>query len=208
MADAVEVKFDEKRLAEIQRLLRDIPKAMPKVMSRGINRTTKSSRAEIVKKIAAEVTLKQKTIKKSIRVEQATYTRWQARIGLGQPAQGIAAGKHLGRKEGRIPLISFKARQRKKGRRKLTYQVSKTGGRQTFTEKPLPFITTMNTFKGVFRRVGKERWPVEHFYGPSIGGVFEGAAGIAAEVQESTGWKLEKNIDQQIAFILSRRKTG
>lgn len=208
MAGALEIKFDEKRLAEVQRLLRDIPKAMPKVMSRGINRTTTSTRAEITKKIAAEVTLKQKTIKKSIRVEKATYTRWQAMIDLGLSAKGIAAGRGLGRKEGRIPLISFKASQRKKGTRKLTYQVSKTGGKQTFTEKPLPFITTMSTFKGVFARVGKERFPVEHFYGPAIGGVFEGAAGIAAEVQASSGQKLEKNIDAEIAFILSRRKTG
>lgn len=208
MAGAVEIKFDEKRLREVQKMLAGIPKAMPMVMSRAINRTEKSARAEIVRKIAAEVTLKQKPIKKSIRIEKATRTRWLAKIILGLAARGIAAGKHLGRKEGRIPLIYFKATQGKKGKRKVKYQVSKTGGRQTFTEKPLPFITEMSTFKGVFRRVGKERYPVEHFYGPSIGGVFEGAAGVAAEVQESTTEKLTKNIDQQIAFILSRRKTA
>ena len=82
MAD-VEIKFDEKRLDEIRKMLRDIPNAMPKVMSRGINRTQKSSLSEIAKKIAAEITLKQKTIKKSIRLESATYTRWQAKINLG-----------------------------------------------------------------------------------------------------------------------------
>ena len=207
MAD-VEIKFDEKRLDEIRKMLRDIPNAMPKVMSRGINRTQKSSLSEIAKKIAAEITLKQKTIKKSIRLESATYTRWQAKINLGMDERGWLFGKQYGRKEGRIPLIYFKARQSKKGRRKLTYQISKTGGRQTFTEKPLPFIQTMNTFRGVFVRQGKERWPVWHGYGPSIGGVFEGAAGIAAEVQETTSQKLEKNIDQQIAYILSKRKTG
>lgn len=206
MADAVEIKFDEKKLNEIRRMLRSIPNAMPKAMKWAINKTQISARAEIVKKIAAEVTLKQKAIRKSIRIEKATNTRWQAIIKLGMDAHGIAAGKHLGRKEGRIPLISFKASQRKKGKRKLTYQVSKTGGRETFTETPLPFIQTINTYRGVFRRVGEDRFPVEGVYGPSIGGVFEGAAGIAAEVQESTGRKLETNIDRQVAFILSRRK--
>jgi hypothetical protein len=206
MADALEIKFDEKRLREIQKLLRDIPKAMPKVMYKALDRTVKSTRADIVKKIAAEVTLKQKVIKKSIKVEKPSYTRWLTRIILGLAARGIAAGRGLGRKAGRIPLIYFDARQLKKGRGKLYYQVSKTGGKQTFTETPLPFIQEMNTFRGVFRRVGKERYPVEHFYGPSIGGVFEGAAGIAAEVQESSGEKLPKNVDREIAFILSRRK--
>lgn len=208
MADAVEIKFDEKRLEEIRKMLRDIPNAMPKVMSRSINKTQTSARAVIVRKIAAEVTLKQKAIRKSIRIEKATYTRWQAKIALGMDAQGIEAGKQLGRKEGRIPLIYFEARQRKKGKRKLTYQVSKTGGKQTFTEKPLPFIQAMNTFKGVFSRVGKERYPVEHFYGPSIGGVFEGVAGIAEEVQLSAHEKLVKNIDNQVAYILSKRKAS
>ncbi len=207
MADALEIKFDEQRLKEIQRLLREIPNALPKVMSRGINRTTTSARAEIVKRIAAEITLKQKVIKKSIRTEKATITRWMAKILLGLAALGIKAGTHLGRKEGRVPLIYFKASQRKKGKRKLTYQI-KPGEKESFSGKPLPFIATMKTFRGVFRRVGKERFPVEHIYGPSVGGVFEGTAGIAAEVQQSAGEKLEKNIDQQIAFQLSRRRTA
>ena len=155
MADALEIKFDEKRLREIQRMLRDIPNAMPKVMYRALSKTQVSARTEIVKKIAAEVTLTQKVIKKSIRIEPPSYTRWLTRIILRLAARGIAAGKHLGTKEGRIPLIYFKASQRKKGKRKLTYQVSKTGGKQTFTGKPLPFIQEMNTFRGVFRRTSE-----------------------------------------------------
>jgi uncharacterized FlaG/YvyC family protein len=191
MTDALEIKFDEKRLDEIRRMLRDIPNAMPKVISRGINRTTTSTRAEIARQISAEVKITQSAVKKGIKVTKATQTRWQADLDLFAK---------------RIPLIKFGAKQLKKG---VSYRISKSGGRKKITDPARPFIQTLPSgHKGVFRRKtpGTKRLPIVQLKGPSIGGVFEGAAGIAAEVQESSSLKLTKNIDRQIAFILSRRR--
>jgi uncharacterized FlaG/YvyC family protein len=191
MADAIEIQFDEKRLDEIRKLLRDIPNAMPKVISRGINRTTTSTRAEIARQIAAEVKITQSAVKKGIKVTKATQTRWQADLDLFTK---------------RIPLIKFGAKQIKKG---VSYRISKSGGRKKITDPARPFKQTLPSgHVGIFRRHTPEtkRLPIVELKGPSIGGVFEGAAGIAAEVQESAGQKLTKNVDQQIAFILSRRR--
>lgn len=193
MAD-VEIKYDEAKLRKIQKMLRDIPNAMPKVMSRAINRTSKSALAEIARKIAAEVKITQAAIKKGIKITKATYTRWQAWLDLHTK---------------RIPLIRFRAKPLKKG---VSYQISKTGGRKKITEPARPFIQTMpiSGHKGVFRRHTEKtkRLPIVQLFGPSLGGVFEGAAGIAAEVQESTTKKLEKNIDAQVAYILSKRRSA
>lgn len=201
----VDIKFDEAKLRSIQKMLAGIPKAMPKAMSRAINKTATSSKAEIARRIAAEIKLTQTAVKKGIGLQKATYARWQARLGIGDTGGDVVAGKQLGRKSGRIPLIYFGARKTKHA---LTYQISRIGGRKKITDKPVPFVQTMNTFKGVFRRLTKKRFPVTHLYGPSLAGVFEGAAGIAADVQKSAYVKLEKNIDSQIRYLLSKRKTA
>lgn len=192
MAD-VEIKFDEARLRSIQKMLRDIPNAMPKVMSRGINRTSRSALAEIARKIAAEVKITQAAVKKGVKVTKATYTRWQSWLDLHTK---------------RIPLIKFRARPLKKG---ISYQISKSGGRKKITDPARPFKQTLPSgHVGIFRRHTPEtkRLPIVELFGPSIGGVFEGAAGIAADVQMSTQEKLVKNIDQQIAYILSKRRSA
>lgn len=193
MAEAVEIKFDEKRLEEIRKLLRGIPNAMPNVMSRGINKTTTSTRAEIARRIAAEVKITQAAVKKSIKVTKATRTRWRADLDLFTK---------------RIPLIKFGAKELKKG---VSYRISKSGGRKKITDPARPFIQTLPSGHiGVFRRHTPEtkRLPIVELKGPSIGGVFEGAAGIAAEVQESSMEKLELNIDRQVAYILSKRRAA
>lgn len=193
MADALEIKFDEKELDEIRKMLRGIPNAMPKVISRGINRTTTSTRAEIARRIAAEVKIIQSAVKKGIKVLKATQARWRADLDLLTK---------------RIPLIKFGARPLKKG---VSYRISKSGGQKKITDPARPFKQTMKSgHVGIFRRKTPEtaQLPIVELKGPSVGGVFEGAAGIAAEVQESSSQKLTKNIDRQLAFILSRRRTG
>ena len=111
MAD-VEIKFDKRKLENIQRQLRDIPRAMPKVMSRAINRTATSARAEIARKIAGEINVKQSTVKKSIRTTKATYSFWQSVLRISSR---------------RIPLMQFKARQTKTG---VSYRIEKAAGRK------------------------------------------------------------------------------
>ena len=134
MADALEIKFDEKELDEIRKMLRGIPNAMPKVISRGINRTTTSTRAEIARRIAAEVKIIQSAVKKGIKVLKATQARWRADLDLLTK---------------RIPLIKFGARPLKKG---VSYRISKSGGQKKITDPARPFKQTMKSgHVGIFR---------------------------------------------------------
>lgn len=184
----VEIKFDEKKLRKIQLMLRDMPREMPKVMSKAVNITAKSIRAEMARRIANETNMKVGAIKKfGMDWEKATYSRWQSIIGIS------------GR---RIPLIGFKGtKQIKTG---VSYQIKKTGGRQTIKST---FIAVMQSgHKGVFKREGEARLPIVELRGPSIGRVFEDAAGLARTVTQSAYKKLEQNIDAQVAYILKKRK--
>lgn len=190
MAEAVEVKYDKAQLERVRRLLREVPNQMSTVMSRGINRTARSAIVEIARRIAAKAKIKQTAIKKGITLHKATRRIWQATLDLTKK---------------RIPLIVFKARQTKKG---ISYQIEKAGGRKRI---PSAFIQTMPSgHKGVFRRhmPTTKRLPIIEPLGPSIGSLFEGAAGIAKDVQKSTAKKLEKNIDAQIKYILEKRRAG
>jgi len=190
----VEIKFDKKKLARVQALLKGIPGALPRVMSRAINKTTLAARTRIVRAIAAEIKVKQKTIRQRISLDRATYTRWQAKLHI------------TGR---RIPLIYFGARQMAGG--DIRYQINPTGGPTTISydkESNPVFIGTLKSgHRGVFRRLGK-RLPITELFGPSIPAVYEKAPGLAARMLKEAYRDLDKNIDYQLELVFARRRAA
>jgi len=189
MAMSIEVKFDEKKLRELQRLLRSVPQELPGLMSKAINRTATSVKAEIARRISAKVKITQKAVKKGMVIRKASRKRWFATVSVGHK---------------RIPLVYFGARQTKKG---VSYRIEKSGPRK-FIKSAFKQTMPVSGHIGVFKRTGGNRLPIVQLLGPSPAGVFEGAAEIARQVIASSKKTLEKNIDSQVAFILSRRKAG
>ena len=188
MAISVDVKFDKAALKRVENMLRGFPKAVPKVMSRGINKTGAAAKTEIARRIAAEVKIKLSTIKAGIDLDRASYSRWQAELGI------------FGR---RIPLINFAARQTKSG---VSYSIEKSAGRKKIESA---FIQTMASgHTGVFKRVGESRHPIRELMGPSVGAAFENAGSIAKDVRQSTTKKLKHNIDVQVKMILDRKRAA
>jgi len=209
----VEITYDKAKLERIRRQLSGIPGAMPKVMSRAINRTAVSARAEIVRRLASEISATQTSIRRDIRIRKATRSVWAATIDLLTK---------------RMPLIKFGARALRKG---VSYQVSRSGGRKKIVGDPAEvFIQTLPSgHKGVWRRVGSAllrgkaakqargtlrgrgasaskigRLPIIELMGPSMGQVFEAAPGIAWQVRQEASVRLERNIDQQVTYILEK----
>lgn len=188
----VEVKFDEKKLRDVQRMLRSVPNAMGKVMSKAINKTITPIKTETAQRIAGDVNLTQKTIKRKIDMEKATRDRWRASIGISRK---------------RISLISFKGTTQPKKGKGVKYRITKSGPRKLVESA---FIGTPRRagVAGVLKRMSQSRYPLAWLKGPSLGQVFEYAGQIAREVTKSAHEKLEKNIDSQVKFLLSKRKTG
>lgn len=190
MAADVEIEFDKAKLRRVQSLMREVPEKMPTAMSRAINRTAKSARAEMVRRMAGDVNIVQKSIRSSIKLTKASKNKWIAELGIS------------GR---RISLISFKGTsQTKKG---IAYRI-KTGGARKLV--PSAFIGTPRRtgIKGVLKRMTPRRYPLAWLRGPSLPYVFERAPGVAAAVIKNTHKKLEANIDAQVKFILQKQRAG
>ena len=184
----VQIEFEKYRLQKIERMLRGIPNAMPKVISRAINRTATPAKTQTAREISKDAALKIGDIKKSITLVKATYNRWQAEIGISRK---------------RIQLKKFGAKQTKKG---VSYKVRKKGKREKIEHA---FIQTLSSgHEGVFKRKGEGRLPIVQLFGPSLGYVFEEAGSIAADVTKSAYEKLRANIDSQVKFLLARRNAG
>lgn len=202
----VTIKYDDAQLRRVQRLLRDVPNAMPKAVSTAINKTAASTKVEIARRIAAQAKIKQKGIKKGIWIKKATYSRWQALLNITSR---------------KIPIIYLKSRKTKKG---VTYQGPGDvyANKQKISSGGLilsAFKQTMpkSGHKGIFlRRLGAKhrkkgrKWTgglkIDELFGPSPAELFEGAVGIAKQVAGSINEKLSKNINSQIDYILSKRK--
>lgn len=183
----VDIRFDKRKLRAVQRQLRGIPGAMPKVMSRAINKTTMGARTQIKRRIKGEVNMKVGAIGKGIALTRATVSRWLATLDLFSK---------------RIPLVQFATRQTKKG---VGYKIDPQKPRQSIESA---FIQTMKSgHRAVMKRRAGGRLPIDERFGPSIGAVFEDAGTIAKDVVIESSKKLGANVDVQIGLIL-RRKAG
>lgn len=192
MVRSIEVKFDEKKLKEIQRSM-SVGREMNKLMYRVIDKTAKGSRTQIVNALAGEIALKKTIIRNAIRYQKPSYTRWMAQLDVFGT---------------RIPLLDFSARQTKKG---VSYKIDKKGKREKILHA---FIGDMRSgHRGVFKRSGTDenlvgRLGINEKFGPSLGGVFENAGNIAAEIQRDAGERLVKNADAQLALMLEKRRAA
>ena len=202
MAEIVDIQYDKRKLRQLEKTLRGIPNGMPKVLSRAVNKTASGARTKTVRGVAQEINLKQSGIRKSIRLDKATYSNPQAIVSL------------TGR---RIPLIYFKARQLKKG---IKYAIDKgSSSLITYDKDTSPvFITKVRGSNakaaaqfgdgghtGVFKRMSKKRKSIIELKGPSLPQVFDNADALSDTIKKETAQNLEKNISTQVDLILKRK---
>ena len=179
----LEIKFDDEKLKQVQRVLRDFPKALPKVMSRGLNRTAISARTQISRSLAKRIGLKIKDVRGMLALQRASYSNWRSAVRI--------SGKRFG-------LIKFGARQTKKG---VTY---KKGRKRILIRHA--FVATMKTgHRGVFMRKGPGRLPIKELRGPSLSQVYKGSREEVNRIQIESAARLQKNIHDQVNLILRRR---
>ena len=179
----LEIRFDDDKLKQLQRELKNFPKALPKVMSRGLNRTATSARTEISRSLSRRFGIKVKDVRDKLTLHRATYGNWRSAVGI--------SGKKFG-------LIKFGARQTGKG---VTYRHE----RKRILIRHA-FIATMKTgHRGVFLRKGPARLPIKEIRGPSLAQLYTGARDEVNRIQSEFSAKLAKNIHDQVNLILKRR---
>ena len=199
----LEIRYDNKKIKQLERELRGFPKnSLPKVMSRGLNRTATEARTKVSRMLSREIGLKVRDVRERVSLKRASYRNWRSAVTISRK---------------RVPLIRFSARQTKKG---VTY---KRGNKRVLIRHA--FVATMSSgHEGVFlrKRLGGTprpgestgilspddmvgRLPIQELRGPSLGQVYTGAQEKANAIHRESMQKLEKNINDQIRLILKRR---
>src|SRR3972149_7032560 len=79
----VTVRYNREQLNRVTELLRRVPKKLPVVVTRGINRTLVTTRAETVRRLRAKIKLDPDMVRKRIRIYRATWTNWRGKVWIG-----------------------------------------------------------------------------------------------------------------------------
>lgn len=108
----IEIRFDDAKLKQLEKELKGIPRALPKVMSRSLNRTAMTVRTRLSRLGAKKLGWRVKDVRSYIDIRRASYKNWRSTLGF--PTRSIDA-------------ISLKAREQKKG---VSYKDPLTGRRE------------------------------------------------------------------------------
>lgn len=209
MGPLIDIKLDQRKYRRIQSLLKSVPRDLPKILSRALNRTIKPAKTEVSKGLRKEINIKAAEVKKGTKVNKASTARLITSIILSHK---------------KIPIVKFGAKQTKKG---VTFKVYKKKGRKTMEGA---FLATMSSgHKGVFRRgIGQNRRQINQIrstrksekssqvtkhniyigeqFGTSLHKAFAKSEQLIKNIIAKAYQRLDHNIEAQIKYVFSRRK--
>lgn len=187
MADAeFSFRYTRESQAEVLRTLGAFARHAPTVMFRSINRTLKSGRTTITKRVGKELNLKAAFIKKHFHTRKATKKKLSGSITIDYQS---------------TQLIDYKAKTLARGRG-VSAKVRRRGGTEKFRHR---FIAKgSGGKKQVFERQGKARYALQRAAGPSVLGVVADTPGELEKEIKDMSKTLEKNTASQVDNILKR----
>jgi hypothetical protein len=181
-----EVSFDT---SAFEALIRELGSKSGPALARAINRSTDSGRTHMVRLVSKDTGISSSAVRKEVQITKATPNSLVSRITI---------------KGRRLPLIAFSARgpEPSRGRgRGVSYRLPTGRGRISDA-----FIATMPTgHRGVFKRTGKPRLPIQQLYGPSLPHVFRK---YLPELEKHAKEVLPKNVKHELEFALSKLSKG
>lgn len=227
----ITVTIDQRRIREIQRVFRQFPNEVGRLMKDSINRTATKARKLIVDRLAAvNPGLKKKNIRKAVKLgTRATRTRWSAHVNVKGPGIPlIDMGARLGRKTKVVEIASAKQSTwlfynvfKKKYGDSAVYSnayriVRKVHQNITYRERGVTkslagtgaFVATMPSgHKGIFkRREGFGGKAITEMRGPSVGAMLERSGLLLRRIEEDAAKGLEVEIDKRVKSYLERAK--
>lgn len=180
------IEFTAEQIDRAERLLGHIPGAAPKAMARAINRATESARTEAARKVRSMYYISQKDVTATIKIYPATPSDLSAMV--------VSRGNL-------IALTKFRVTPNKpqpKRRREIIVRVKRGAG------GPIKkaFVARMKSgHVGVFKRAGKQRYPIDQLYGPSIPEMI-GNPTVTGWVEEKARERLDQRLDHEIKRAL------
>jgi hypothetical protein len=198
MADFVSIKLDKRKLDSLLKMLSAYPKDIPAVARNAVNDTANSARSMIVKKISAEIKIKQSSVRSRVALKKATKKVWQAWLRI---------------KDTPLSLINFGARQNKEG---VSFD-----GKDGRIMQERAFIALKNVWvrekkDGSDINIGDslkgvelvERTPIKRLVGPSIAELYTDIEGLASMVESKAMANLYSNLTRHVNLMLVKRKSA
>lgn len=201
---SLSISINQADLLKVEAMLSGIKNAVPRVISRSVNKTLIGVRTDSVREIGKVITPKAKVIRKTFKVHRATVSNLSAKVR--------SKGKPLG-------LIHFRARQLKRG---VSLQVKKKKARSVI---PHAFIRTITSHPNVWKRYyvneklfpvkpvkpgrkygampKKYRLPIYRMAGPRVPDIMSNKPVMNA-IQQKADKRLDKAFSHELEFMLSR----
>jgi hypothetical protein len=186
----LEVKLDPNDVARIERMLSYVPKAIPRIFSRGLNKTATTARKESAQKLSKATGMKVNIVRRMILLVPATSRRWISKITVyARRVPYIRLCKISGVKD----KAAFTAPEN------IPMWVKGKGMPDS------PFIQMMpRGHLGIFDRMGPPRLPIREVFGPSFAEIFGGSQEIVDEIYRNASKNLAKNIENQVSLAVKQ----
>lgn len=186
MSIRYDIKTDFKEAEAMYRSL--LGRGVDRAVSRALNKTATSVRAQVARDIQQERALKIGTIKKSLRLDRANVNRLAAAI--------VASGKA-------IAMRHFGARSTRQG---VSVKIRKTGGRTRLVKNGNKSFQIPRFGNNVFVRTGKSRLPIKEWSRvPGIPQVFLKDK-VTAGMRSLAGTVWPKRFREEINFEIEKAK--
>lgn len=181
------ISFDtnKRAIAELSRLLQGNSKQLKRQLVTAVNKTTTKTKAFIAKKVAADLAVPQKMIKKTVRVQKAR----------GSPSAKLTQKDWNG-----FPFSQLKARQNSVG---VSYKGLKSLGTQMRAgafQGPKPGAMKASWRGNAFKRTSASRLPIEKQFGPSVIEIFI-HMGLTKQAVKFARAQLVKEIKERTRFL-------
>jgi len=194
----VQIKVDEKSLKEAERILRAVPRAFPKVMSRATLRTANFAKTRYARIIAKELKIKVGEAKNYIwiifippygrKIEVSNYTHPVIKLDARQEESGVSHAIYKGSKKRNIIEHAFIATGATRGRQvwlRSRYYMNKNIKYITWKGRHMEAIYFLKSGKSPYRAL------FAHL-------------GDLTNIQEATALQLQKEINSAMSFALKK----
>jgi hypothetical protein len=197
----LEIRYDDAKIKQLERELRAFGKnALPRVMSRGLNRTATQARTASARFLSKETGVKVGDVRKRLLLHRAAYNNWRSAI--------IVSGKRLS-----LQYLSPKKTARglsvKSGRKRITIRRAFFALKGWFIRLPRAggYKQTLGVEQAKEIDAVKKvaRLPIGRIRGPILSRVFSEAQSEVKRIHTEHLIKLQKNIHDQVQLTLRRR---
>lgn len=211
----LEITLDTEQRRTVENALREAPKRIVPAMVRALNRTARKARTAFIRALRAETTLPAGQIrhkKRGIQLKKANYSNQRAELYF--PGREIPVGYFKTRivrsKYRKIARYSLRGRGRRlKGKARLRVRSGgisfqpRRGGPWVF-EQGAFWAVMPSGFRGVFRRRGLKRLPIDWLRGPSLAALARYSRGVQAVMATDIREDLERQVQSSVDYELSK----